>query len=232
MSLRDIKVAVPKFNTKIPSSKKNVTFRAFNVGDEKALLMAAESKDTKQMVGTIKEVLTNCIDGLVIEDLAPFDLEYLFIKLRSVSVGENATIGHACPTCNHQNKIDVDLSKVDVVFPAGHEKIIRINENMGFEMKYPDMDEAALIDADDPNSVMSVVAASIKTVYYGDETIDASQEPREDVVAMLEQLSSKQFQDVQNFFLTMPKLQKDVHYKCHNCGTGVDVKLEGLADFF
>lgn len=231
-SLRDIKITVPTFTTQVPSTKKKVTFRAFNVGDEKALLMAAESKDTRQMISTIKNVLGNCVEGVKVADLAPFDFEYLFIKLRAVSVGETSEIGHACPSCNHQNKVNVDLSDIQVTFPEGHNNIIKLSPDLGFEMRYPDIDEAAQLDASKPESIMQVVAASIKTVYHGDEVITITQDERADLLALLEQLSSTQFKDVQQFFLTMPKMQKDMKYKCHHCGTEVDVHLEGLADFF
>lgn len=232
MSLRDIKITQPTFTCKIPSTQKTVKFRAFNVGDEKALLMAAESKDGRQMVNTIKDVLNNCIDGIVLEDLAPFDIEYLFIKLRTVSVGETANIGHACVQCNHQNVVDVDLATLEVVFPEGHHKVIRITPTLGFEMKYPDLENTSTVDPKDPNSIMSIIAASIKLVYNGDDVIDVSHEPLEDVIGLLEQLPSKQFQEVQEFFVTMPKISKVVVYKCKNCGHENFMKLEGLADFF
>lgn len=232
MSLRDIKITQPTFTCTVPSTKKKVKFRAFNVGDEKALLMAAESKDTQQMVNTIKDVLTNCVDGINVDLLAPFDIEYLFIKLRTISVGETASIGMACGTCNHQNKVDVPLDDIEVVFPPGHEKIVRITPTLGFEMKYPDLNETGDVDPKDPDSIMRVVAASIKVVFNEDDVIDVTNEPREDIIALLEQLPAKQFQDVQNFFATMPKLQKEISFKCKNCGTENNTTLEGLADFF
>jgi DNA-directed RNA polymerase subunit RPC12/RpoP len=208
MSLRDITITIPKFTTTVPSTKKKVKFRAFNVADEKAL------------------------EGVEVSQLAPYDVEFLFVKLRTVSVGESATIGHACPHCNHQNQIDVDLSDVTVTFPAGHDKTIRITDQLGFEMKYPDMEDTVGLDTQDPESITRVIAASIKTVYNGDDVIDATQEPVEDVIALIDQLPSKQFKDIQNFFETMPKLQKDVKYTCKHCTKEVDIHLEGLADFF
>lgn len=232
MSLRDIKITVPTYHCVIPSTKKKVKFRAFNVGDEKALLMASESKDTKHMVSTVKDVLRNCVDHLKLEELAPFDIEYLFIKLRAVSVGETATIGHDCPKCNHRNKIDIDLNALEIKFHEGHEKVIKVTPSLGFEMKYPDIDNTVGMDPNDPDTVMKVIASAVKSVYNGEDVIDASKESTEDIIALLEQLPSKQFQDIQHFFNTMPSLSKDVKYTCHNCKTENDVHLEGIADFF
>ena len=97
---------------------------------------------------------------------------------------------------------------------------------------YPDITETVGLDPNDPNSVMSVIAASVETVYSGETVIDARKEPRQDVIDLLEQLPGKQFQEVQNFFVTMPKLQKDVMFKCFNCEQVNARTLEGLADFF
>lgn len=232
MSLRDIKITVPTFTAQVPSTKKKVKFRAFNVGDEKALLMASESKDAKHMVQTIKDVLTSCVEGIKIPELAPYDIEYLFIKLRAVSVGEKATVQHTCPHCNHANQVDVDLASLEVHFPPGHDKIIRVTQTLGFEMKYPDMEASADLDQNDPDSIMQAIAMSIKCVYNGNDVIDVSQEPVEDVVALIEQLPSKQFQEIQKFFETMPKLAHDAKYVCKNCKSDVTIHLEGIADFF
>lgn len=230
--LKDIKISNPTYRAIIPSTKGECKYRAFRVGDEKTLLMAAEAKDGEAMVSAIKEVIENCVEGVKVESLAPYDLEYLFIKLRSVSVGEIAKIKLPCSSCEHPNEVEVDLSQVEVVENSEHTENIKLTDDLAFKMKYPDSSQ--IVGATDtPEAVLRLVSKSVDTVFYGENSfkIDTPSDEK-DVEGILNQLTTSQFSVIQKFFTTMPKLSKELEFVCESCGETTAKKVEGLASFF
>lgn len=235
--LKGLKLSSPVYRVILPSTDEELQFKAFTVKEEKILMVAAESKDMVQIVDSLKKVIANCLIGDIdVDELAVFDIEYLFIKLRSKSVGESAKIGIKCESCEHQNNIAVNLDEVNAHKDKKHNNIIKITDEIGLEMKYPTFDGIRNF-TDDSNieDIISMVAKSIKSVYTGDEVIDMRDEAHEDIVAFLEQFTTDQFVDVQAFFTTMPKIRHEVEFKCTNeeCKAPDNkVTLEGLSDFF
>ena len=230
-ALSGIKISTPTKKDKVPSTGESVELTPFRVGDEKVLLLASESKDNIEILNAIKNVITNCVKGVDVETLASFDIEYLFIKLRAISVGETAKIGLSCKECQASNQISVDLSKVKVDKPKNHKPLIKISDTLGFEMKYPDL-EIAVDMSNDVESIMKVITNSVKTVYWGDEVIVITEDEIEDLEDILNQLTSNQFREIQEFFLTMPKLKEDIDFECSECEAKNEVVLEGMQSFF
>lgn len=230
--LSNIKIATPTHKEVVPSTKKSIKLKPFRVGDEKALLMASQSQDTKQMINTLKEVISNCSEGVNVNELAPFDLEYLFLKLRAVSVGEITEIGLKCTHCETTNKINIDLGKVKVKEVEGHTNFIKINEDLIFEMKYPDLSEVADISTEDMDGIIDVVVKSVKNVFHGEDTIEVGSSDYDDLRSILNSLTTHQFEDIQKFFTTSPKLSHDITFKCGQCAGDNKQVLEGLTSFF
>ena len=230
-ALSGIKISTPSKKDKIPSSGKSVELTPFRVGDEKVLLLASESKDSGEILLAIKNVIANCSKGIDVEQLASFDIEYLFLKLRAISVGETAKIGLKCTNCETSNIVSVDLSKVKVEKSKDHKSLIKISDELGFEMKYPDLDVAVTM-TDDADSIMNVICNSVKVVYWGDEVIEITEDEMEDLEGILNQLTSAQFKDIQQFFLTMPKLKENIDFTCTHCKEENKTVLEGMQSFF
>ena len=230
--LSGIKISTPTFNEVVPSTKQKVKLTPFRVGDEKVLLMASQSKDTKQMLNALKTVIENCVSGVDVEKLAPFDLEYLFLKLRAVSVGETSEIGVACKECNTSNKIVIDLTKVSVKENKNHTNIIKIDKDLIFEMKYPDTNALSEDDLADVEKIFDLIASSVTKVFHGENVYEVSEVDKEDLKDILNSLSTKQFEMVQDFFTTMPKLAKDIIFTCSHCKTENKSTIEGLSSFF
>lgn len=229
--LSGIKISTPTFNEVVPSSKKKVKLTPFRVGDEKVLLMASQSKDNKQMLNALKTVIGNCVSGVEVEDLAFFDMEYLFLKLRSVSVGETSEIGVQCEECKEVNKMTVDLTKVKVHEDKDHEKVIHVTKDIILEMKYPEVETLVGLD----NSIekfLDVVCQSVDKLYHGENVYEITPADYDDVKNILNELTSKQFEIIQNFFATLPKMKHDVDFKCKDCGHENHKSIEGLASFF
>lgn len=228
--LKQIKIATPTFKEVVPSSKKKITIKPFRVADEKVLLIAAESKDTKQMMSALRQVVGNCVEGVDITELASFDLEYIFMKLRSISVGESTEIGMKCTECEKVNNVTVDLASISVEENKEHTKEIKVSEGLMFIMKYPDLSDVVV--SNEVDSMLGVIVESIATVIHGDEAIEITDAEKEDLRDIIEGMTTTQFADVRKFFETMPKLKKEVEFKCKSCGKENHITLEGMADFF
>lgn len=232
MALGNIKVSTPTYNVVVPSTKQQTMMRPFKVSDEKVLMLAGESKETKQMVNALKEVVGNCVENVDVESLASFDLEYLFLKLRAVSVGETSDILLTCSSCEEKTPVSVNIDEVEVKFPKDQKTTFKISDTLALDMKYPQIDNVSEIDTKDFNSIIRLVASSVKTVYHEQDSYDISSAEVDDVVNILMQLNSKQFAEVQKFFEELPKVQKTVDYKCAKCEAENQTVIEGLANFF
>lgn len=230
--LKNVKLAKHVVVDEVPSTKQKVKLTPFRVGDEKVLLMASESKDEKQMIRALKQVVDNCSEGCDVETLATFDLEYLFLKLRAISVGEISEIGITCTHCQKPNKIPVQIDNVKVHFNPNHKKLIKIADELAFEMKYVTLDEVSDYNFDNADSLIDLIAHSIEKVYYGEEIIQVSEDEISDLKQILEDLTTTQFKQLQDFFETSPKLSKNIEFVCGECGTENKQTIEGLANFF
>lgn len=231
---------MPTFNLTIPSTGKNVRFRPFVVKEEKALLIAQQSEDSKVMIDTLKSVLSSCLmDKVDVDKLAIFDLEYMFLQIRGKSVGETVDLFFMCDEDHGElnekakSKITLQLSEVEVVRPEGHTNKIPLFNKVGVVMKYPTLETADSVNNfDNVEEVFKMVASSIDMIYDGDEVFHASETSEEEIMAFLNNLSTDQFLKIQKFFETMPKMSVKVEYKCPVCGKEHRKVLEGLANFF
>lgn len=229
--LKNVKLATPTYDAIVPSTGETVKIHPFKVGDEKILLIASESKDPIQMVDSLKQIIGNCVDGVNVNDLASFDLEYLFVKLRSISVGETTEVQIACNNCEEKNKVEVDLSVVEVEKNEDHTDTVKISSELVFKMKYPELKDLATV-TDNVESLLDLITNSVKTVFYGEEAIDIGPAEKEDLKNIVEQLTSSQFKLVQDFFATAPKLRHSIDFTCEHCQHPNKQRLEGLASFF
>ena len=231
-SLKGIKLSKPEYDDKIPSTGDRVKLTPFRVGDEKTLLIAAQSQSVKQMNIAMRSIIKNCVSGCNVEDLPQSDLEYLFLKLRAKSVGEFSTIGVSCTECSTMNQIEVDLEKVEVEKSDRHTDIVKIEDNLAFKMKLPDAENLDDADLNNPEHMMNLIALSVEVVYNGDESITVDPTDRDEMKKLIEDMTAKQFEKVQDFFETMPKLTKKIEFTCGSCGAENKQKLQGLSSFF
>jgi len=229
--LKNIKINTPTYREIIPSTKKEINITPFKVGDEKVLLIASESKDPAQMVDSLKTVISNCVRGADITELSAFDVEYLFLKIRSISVGETADILLECTECEQANEVKVDLTKIEVRGLDSFKTKVKITEDLMFIMKTPDIDSYTGVE-NNPEGVIEFIAKNVDKVFYGEETIDIGLNEVNDVVDIINQLTSSQFKDLQDYIAGMPKVTYDTGFVCDNCKHENKTKLEGLADFF
>ena len=235
------KISAPTYELVLPSSGKKIKYRPFLVREEKILIMALESEDSKQITNAIKDVLSTCIlsRGIKIDKLSTFDIEYLFLNVRAKSVGETVEVNVICPDDGQtQVQMEIDIDSIKIQRDPEHSNIIKLDEDLSIQMNYPSLAQfiETNFDTNTDNSQveesLSVIMACIGQVYNKEESWDATECTKKELKDFIESMNSKQFKKVENFFNTMPKLSHEV--KVTNPETKVESKvvLEGLASFF
>tara|TARA_Y100001963_G_scaffold73730_1_gene102542 strand:- start:1034 stop:1753 length:720 start_codon:yes stop_codon:yes gene_type:complete len=234
------KIATPTYELELPSTGKTIQYRPFLVKEEKLLVLALESEDTKQITNAIKAVLKSCIQtkGIKVDHLPTFDIEYLFLNIRGKSVGEDLEVNITCPDDNEtQVKINVDLDDIKVEKKEGHTNQIKVDDTIMMEMKYPSLNEFIKnnFDPNDKNQMeqsFDLIGSCVDKIYTQDEVWATEDCTKKEMNEFLESMNSSQFKEIESFFETMPKLSHTIKVKNPKTKVESDVVLEGLASFF
>jgi hypothetical protein len=234
------KIATPIYELEIPSSKKKIRYRPFLVKEEKILIIALESEDSKQIANAVKNVISNCIlsKGVKVEDLSTFDIEYLFLNIRGKSVGETVDVLITCPDDETtQVPMSINLDEITVEVDPKHSRDIKLDDTLTLRMRYPSMTEFIKNNFDSGDGVsvddtFDLIISCIDQIYSEEESWTASDSTKKELLEFVEQLSSKQFKEVEKFFETMPKLSHTIKIKNPKTGVESEVVLEGLSAFF
>ena len=234
-------ISTPTYELTLPSSGKKIKYRPFLVREEKVLIMALESEDTKQITNSVIDILNSCIlsKGIKLETLATFDIEYLFLNIRSKSVGETIDVNIVCPDDNKtQVAVTVDVDSIKIKKDRKHKNVIKLDDNLSLKLKYPSMTQfidsnfESKIDESEVKSTLDMIIACIDVIFNEEESWPASESTSKELEDFVDQLNTKQFKLIEDFFATMPKLTHTIKVKNPNTGVESDVKLEGLAAFF
>jgi hypothetical protein len=233
-------IATPSYTLELPSIKKEIKYRPFLVKEEKILIIAMESEDSKQIADAVKNVISNCIltKGVKVDQLSTFDIEYLFLNIRGKSVGETVDVLITCPDDGKtQVPISINLDDIQVVVNENHSRDIKLDDSLTLRMKYPSMQEFVKTNFGNDFNItvdqtFDLIVSCIEQVYSEEESWTASDCTKKELSDFIEQLSSKQFKQVEKFFETMPKLSHTLKVKNPNTGVESEVLLEGLSSFF
>ncbi len=169
-------IHAPHYELTVPSTGQTIQYRPFLVKEEKILLMANEGGEPAEIIRAMKQIISNCIEDDYNTDNMPlFDVEYMFLKLRSKSVNEISEVGFKCPTCEVVNKIEIDLSEIEVTVAQGHSNKVELTDDIGLIMKYPQLDSINMSDLEsaDVDTVFNVVSSCIDSIYQGEEIYDS-----------------------------------------------------------
>ena len=229
---------LPTYELEIPSSKKKIKIRPFLVKEEKVLLLALESDDEKNIKQAVLNLLKACIQSRVkVENLSTFDLEYIFLNIRAISVGEVVEILITCQDDEETKvKYNLNLTDVNVIFPEGHTNKIMLNDNTGVIMKYPSFDdfvEGQFANKEyNEDGVIKIIANSIDQIFQDEEVFDESTTSKKEFIQFVETLTKEQLEKIQAFFESAPRLEHK--FKITNPNTGVESEytLRGLQSFF
>ena len=235
-------IETPSYELKLPSSSKKIKYRPFLVKEEKILILALESKDQNEITNAVTDVLKKCIltRGVKVDDLPTFDIEYIFLNIRAKSIGEDIKMMVTCPDDNETKvPVTVYVDEIKVVRPEDHTTDIVLDDKMTLRMRYPSLNQ--FIDdnfevEDEPETMVDktfkVIADCMETVFTKEDAWDAKDYTPDERLKFVEQLSSKQYKQVEKFFATMPKLSHTIEVINPNTKEKGSVVLEGLANFF
>jgi len=234
------KIATPTYELTLPSTKKKIKYRPFLVKEEKLLVLALESDDSKQITNAIKAVLKSCIEtrGVKVETLPTFDIEYLFLNIRGKSVGEEVEVNIIAPDDGvTEIPINIQLDDIKVQEGEGHEKRIKLDDNLMMEMKYPSLDEFIKNNFDikgdvDIDKSFELIGSCIDKIFSEEEVWSTADCTKKEITEFLEQMNSVQFKQIEKFFDTMPKLSYQVEVTNPKTEVKSTVVLEGLSSFF
>jgi hypothetical protein len=234
------KISTPTYELELPSTGQTIKYRPFLVREEKLLVLALESEDTKQITTAIKTVIKNCIEtkGVKVEALPTFDIEYLFLNIRGKSVGEEIEVNIICPDDGETTvPIKIFVDDIQVQKNSDHNKQIKLDESIMMEMKYPSLDQfiKSNFDFTADNTMdqsFELIGSCIDKIYTEDEVWSTSDVTKKELTEFLDQMNSVQFKEIEKFFETMPKLSHTVTVKNPVTEVESEVTLEGLSSFF
>jgi len=232
------KLTTPTYELEIPSTDEKIKYRPFLVKEEKILMMAMESKSTADITQAVKDIVKECtFDKVNIDNMPMFDVEYIFLQIRSKSVGEISKLKLLCPD-DEKTYVDIELNLDEVKVQVGedHTNKIELDKGMGMIMRYPTIDsfsETGIKDIN-PGNMLDVISTCILQIYEknGEKTYDPKDQTKKELTEFIEQLNTKQFREVQKFFETMPKLKHEITIKNPKTKKESKVTLTGLNDFF
>jgi hypothetical protein len=233
------KICTPTYELELPSTGQTIKYRPFLVKEEKVLLLALETEDTKQITNAIKTVIKNCIEtkGIKVENLPTFDIEFIFLNIRSRSVGEEIELNIICPDDEETTvPVIINVDDIRVQKNEDHNNKIKLDDSLMMEMKYPSLDQFIKNNFDMNNNSMEqsfeLVADCVDKIYNEEEVWSSADVTKKELSEFLDQLNSKQFKDIEKFFETMPKLSHIIKVKNPKTKVESEVLLEGLSSFF
>jgi hypothetical protein len=231
-------VVLPTYELEIPSNGKKIKYRPFVVKEEKLLLLALETNDEKQIEEAVKTTLKGCIQTRVkIENLAIFDLEYIFLQIRAVSVGEIVEMKVTCKDDNTTKvQYNLNLSEVNVIKPEGHSNKIMLSDDMGVIMKYPQWNDfitgSVMGQSPSAEGIVEIIAECVDQIFDGEDVYDSSTTSKKEFVQFIENLTNAQFEKIQEFFQSCPRLEHKFTVINPNTGEQSEFVLTGLSNFF
>jgi len=231
------KLNVPRYKLKLPSDGRTVNYRPFLVKEEKLLLLATETGEQEEIISAIKNIITECTDIPAVEKLATFDIEFLFLQIRTKSVGENVDVTVTCSDDGETEvEVSIPLDEIKVVKTRGHKKELKLDDEIAVTMGYPNLASFVEMnfgeDVNQIDQIFQMAASCIETIADANQIYECKDVPKSEILEFLDQLSSKQFAELQKFFETMPKLSHKIQVTNPNTGVESEVVLEGLASFF
>jgi hypothetical protein len=226
-----------RYKTVIPSTGTEIEYRPYNVGEEKLLMIALESKDQKMIIRTLKDVIKACVfENIDMDRFTTFDTEKLFLALRSKSVGEIVDLELKCldKECNAVTPIQINLEEINLTDLPESNTVI-IDKDIGVTLRYPgivDVEKYEEKFLQSSEGAFDLIIDCMDTIFDEQGVYDCKEEPRESIVAFIENLSSAQFKKISSYFENIPTLTHNAEYKCVKCGKENNLELKGLQSFF
>lgn len=226
----------PKYELRLPVSGKVIQYRPYLVKEEKILLLALESKDEKQILNATREIISSCTFGKVNPDELPlFELEYIYLKLRTKSVGETVQLNLPCEKDGEEHLVNVNLDEVELIVPPeSKNRVVQLTKNIGITLSYPTLGKISEIASDDnkAESTFKLIMACTESIYDAEKVYKRDSFNEKELRDFLESFNADQFKKLYDFFSNLPHLEKTIKFKCKKCGHENVIKVTGLQSFF
>ena len=246
-------LTVPTFTTTIPSTGKKIKYRPFLSKEEKILMLVKQSEDSEVILQAMKDIINVCMfEKINVDKLAIFDIEFLFLQLRSKAVGEIIEVDMKCnnmidlpkaddhpagvdpeqKACGNLIPFVINIEDIKVKFNDQHSNIIPLEEGIGITLKYPSIDDLKMIEEQKESDIV-IITNLLENIFDNDNVYDIAQTPPEEVQEFMDTINSKQVEKIREaFFYTMPSLEYTAKYKCSKCGNKGEYTFRGITDFF
>ena len=223
---------VPKYSLVVPSTKKKLQYRPFLVKEEKILMIAQESENENQILQAVKEIITSCTFSKIdVNKIPMYDLEYIFLKIRSKSVGEFVSFQLKCSESGEYNQVELNLEEVEVQFPSEQiDPNIKLTDSVGITLKPINLSDVTKSKGKD--AISAALIASIDSIYDSDNVYSASTCSKKELETFVDSLSHQHLEKIQEFILNQPTLKHTIEYTCEKCGHKNSYELNGLQSFF
>jgi len=234
-TLSNLIPTTPSYELTLPSNGNKIEYRPFLVKEEKVLLIASESKNEKEILRAVQDVVSACTFGKIDMSSAPMvDIEYLFLKIRSKSIGESAKPTLKCKKCSKLNTIEIKIDDIDPASDKTHNKKVEISKGVIIELRYPKFSDIEVIQKieSDTEKLVNMMALCIDKIHTTENTFNTKELSLKEVVDFIDNLTQLQFKTLSKFFETMPQISKHIDYTCKHCGSEESIHLRGIQDFF
>ena len=240
---------LPKLNTityqlVLPSNNQKITYRPFTVEEEKILLTAQESDESKDILHAMRQIINNCVQEQIdVEQMPTFDLEYFFLNIRSKSTGDviELILKHPNSTnakgehCEGKQTVAIQIDDIKVEKSENHKNKFQLDDKIGIQLKYPTFElltESQEGNNDEFEDLINLIANSIDIIYDENEVYNASDSPKEELISFVKSMNQNQMKMVQEFFETMPVLRHTITYTCPACECEETIEIKGFQNFF
>jgi ribosomal protein L44E len=229
-------IGITTFDLKVPSTGKTLEYRPYTVKEEKGLLIANESKDPKAMVKAARNLIRSCVPDIDVDKMTMFDFEYIFLQLRSKSVGENADLRVKCKKCEHQNEVSINVEDVKIKNEVKKNMRVQLSDDgVGIMLNYPSFKMAETLVGKDQGAganIVDMIVACTESIYDKDQVYPAAEQSHKELVAFVESIPSSKFKEIGTLFESMPTVALNLDFKCMACGEQNHLEVEGLSNFF
>jgi len=229
------KVTAPRHVLTVPSTGEEISYRPYLVKEEKVLMMAMESNNQQQIVRAIVDTIKSCTEDRVdANNITTFDLEYIFLQLRTKSVGEATTVRMKCSECEEMNDVKVDLASIEAPVVNKEKRIVKISDDISIQLKYPMVRDAMNGSTGESvtESVFDAIMFSLDKIFYNEEILEAKDHSKQELMEFIESMNSEQFEKLGQEVGKLPALSKTVQYDCVKCSHHNEKELKGLSNFF
>ena len=228
------RIDTPTYQLTLPSTQEKIDYRPFLVKEQKIIMMAQESKDETEIIRAMTDLVTSCTFGKVdISNLPTYDVEYMFLRIRGKSAGETVELNLICPDDNETKVLTkINLEDIQVQMTVGHNNVIDITETIKLHLKHPIFSDAmAMGDGVATDGMFKLLHKCIVKIVYGDTEYNRVDISEKDIGEFIDQLNTEQFEELINFFNTMPRLRHVVEVTNPKTKVKSEVLLEGLQNF-